>query len=205
VSDAIANPSEDPGNPGNTPLDPDERAQLKPSLARKSELNEFERMNILRADAWAMNARGLKRQDPFVERYIRELHRRMFDETWRWAGKYRKTNKNLGMPFHEILNRMAVVLADAQYWMEHQTFDLDEIAIRFHHRMVWIHPFPNGNGRHARLLADVVVVKHGRGRFTWGSKQLTGVGLAREEYIRCLQAADVNNDDIQGLLRFARS
>src|SRR5579863_6186932 len=133
--------------PGNTPLDADELGQLIPSLATQEELNEWERRNILEAYEWAMNPRVLKREDPLVERYLRELHRRMFAETWRWAGNYRKSNKNLGVPFRQILNHLAALLADAQYWMERGTFDLDEIAVRVHHRLVWIHPFTKGNGR----------------------------------------------------------
>jgi Fic-DOC domain mobile mystery protein B len=129
----------------------------------------------------------------------------MFGETWTWAGRYRKTDKNLGAPFHQILNGIAAILGDVHYWLENETFDIDEIAIRYHHRLVRIHPFPNGNGRHARLLADVIVVKNGRERFTWGLKELKDAGPARSEYIRCLRAADANNDDIRGLLHFARS
>ena len=129
----------------------------------------------------------------------------MFDQTWKWAGRYRTTNKNLGVPFHQILNNIAAILGDTHYWMERRIFDADEIAIRFHHRLVWIHPFPNGNGRHARLLADVIVVKNGREQFTWGSRKLADIGPARAEYIRCLKAADADHEDIQGLLTFARS
>lgn len=191
--------------PGNTSLDPDELGKLIPSLATKGELNEWERRNILDASRWAMSRRVLNREDPLVERYLRELHRRMFDQTWRWAGKYRKTNKNLGVPFHEILNHIAALLGDVHYWTEHAIFDIDEIAIRFHHRLVWIHPFPNGNGRHARLLADVIAMKNGREPFTWGSKSTAGISALREDYLRCLQAADANNEDIQALLEFARS
>ena len=191
--------------PGNTPLDPNELSQLIPNLATREELNEWERWNILSATEWATNPRVLKREDPLVERYLRNLHHRMFDQTWGWAGKYRKTNKNLGVPFHEILNRVAALLGDAHYWIANGIFDPDEIAIRFHHRLVWIHPFPNGNGRHARLLADIIAVKNGREEFTWGARSRAGIAAVREEYIRCLQAADADPENIQGLLAFARS
>lgn len=191
--------------PGNTPLTPDELAGLRPSLTTKGELDQFERSNILDANRWAFNPRVLRREDPFIEPYLRQLHRRMFDQTWKWAGRYRKTNKNLGVPFHQIMNEIAAILGDIHYWLENRTFDIEEIAIRYHHRLVWIHPFANGNGRHARLLADVIVVKSGRERFTWGLRDLKEMGPARTEYIRCLKAADANNDDIRGLLNFARS
>ena len=190
--------------PGNTFLTPDELAGLKPSLATKKELDQFERQNILDAHRWALSPRVLKREDPFIEPYLRELHRRMFGQTWTLAGKYRTTNKNLGVAFHQILNGIAAVLGDTHYSTEHEIFDIDEIAVRFHHRLVWIHPFPNGNGRHARLLADVVVMKSGREPFSWGARELTDAGPARAEYIRCLKAADANNEDIRGLLKFAR-
>lgn len=191
--------------PGNTPLTPDELAGLKPSLSTKGELDQFERANILEANRWAFSARVLKREDPFIEPYLRRLHGKMFDQTWGWAGRYRKTDKNLGVPFHQIMNKIAAVLGDTHYWLENRTFDIDEIAVRYHHRLVQIHPFPNGNGRHARLLADVIVAKRGRERFTWGQRELIETGAARAEYLRCLKMADANNDDIQGLLNFARS
>jgi Fic-DOC domain mobile mystery protein B len=188
-----------------TPLDADELCDLIPSLSTKQELNEWERQNILSARDWALNPRVMRRQDPLVEPYLRELHKKMFDRTWKWAGKYRKTEKNLGVPFHQIMNGIAALLGDAHYWVEHRTFGADEMAIRFHHRLVWIHPFLNGNGRHARLLADAIAVKHGGEGFTWGAKGWKNVGRAREEYIRCLRTADANNDDIRGLVKFARS
>ena len=191
-------------NPGSTPLDHDELSQLIPNLSTKEELNEWERQNNLAAKDWALNPRVMKREDPLIEPYLRELHRRMFDQTWKWAGKYRKTGKNLGVPFHQIMNGIAALLEDAHYWIDSRTFDLDEIAIRFHHRLVWIHPFPNGNGRHARLLADVIAVKNGGEEFTWGSIRLKNVESARREYIRCLRVADANNDDIRGLVSFGR-
>jgi Fic-DOC domain mobile mystery protein B len=190
---------------GNTPLTPDEMIGLRPSLTTKGELDQFERSNILEANRWAFNPRVLKREDPFIEPYLRQLHRRMFYQTWKWAGRYRKTNKNLGVPFHQIMNGIAAILGDIHYWLENGTFDIEEIAIRYHHRLVWIHPFPNGNGRHARLLADVIAVKNGRERFTWGLKELKETGSARAEYIRCLKTADVNNNDVRELLNFARS
>jgi Fic-DOC domain mobile mystery protein B len=202
MSDPVVNPNQ---TPGNTPLTPDELAELRPSLTTKGELDQFERSNILEANRWAFNPRVLKREDPFIEPYLRQLHKRMFDQTWKWAGRYRKTDKNLGIPFHQIMNGIAAILGDIHYWLENETFDIEEIAIRYHHRLVWIHPFPNGNGRHARLLADVIAVKNGRERFTWGLKELKETAPARTEYIRCLKVADANNDDISGLLNFARS
>jgi Fic-DOC domain mobile mystery protein B len=188
---------------GNTPLSPEELADLIPDLTTKEELNEWERQNILEAFAWALNSRNLQRNDPLSETYVRDLHQRMFDQTWKWAGTYRTTEKNIGIPHHQIRESLAVLLGDARYWMEHQTFEPDEIAIRFHHRLVAIHPFANGNGRHARLIADVAAQRMRRPVFTWGGTNIVQGGDFRRTYIDALRAADRN--DIQPLLTFART
>jgi Fic-DOC domain mobile mystery protein B len=188
---------------GNTLLSPEEQADLIPELTTKEELNEWERQNILEAFAWALNPRNLLRNNPLSETYIRDLHQRMFDQTWKWAGTYRTTEKNIGIPHYQIRESLSVLLGDARYWMEHQTFERDEIAIRFHHRLVAIHPFANGNGRHARLIADVVAQRMGRPVFTWGGAHLVQAGDFRRTYIDALRAADRN--DIQPLLTFART
>jgi Fic-DOC domain mobile mystery protein B len=187
---------------GNTPLSPEEIADLIPNLATKEELNEWERENILLAREWAIKNRT-SAIEMVSDEYIRKLHHKMFDETWKWAGQYRKTEKNIGVPFHEIPERLGVLFGDVRFWIENTTFSPDEIAIRFHHRLVFIHPFPNGNGRHGRLIADVLVMRLGAAAFSWGSKDLVKPGEARDEYLKALRAAD--HDDIQPLLKFSRS
>ncbi len=127
----------------------------------------------------------------------------MFDQTWRWAGVYRTTEKKIGVPHHEIRERLAALLGDARYWVEHGTYPPDELAVRFHHRLVLIHPFANGNGRHARLIADVLAQREGGSVFTWGGANLVRGGDFRRRYIDALQAADAG--DIGPLLAFARS
>jgi Fic-DOC domain mobile mystery protein B len=188
-----------------TAINLEDTAALKPNLATQRELDQWEFQNILEARSWALATRRLKDTDPFSEPYIRELHRRMFNRTWQWAGKYRKRDTNLGVPHVEIRERLGQLLGNARYWIENKTVDLDEAAVRLHYDSVFIHPFSNGNGRHARLLADVVASKFGREPFTWGSKELVDPGPVRQEYIRCLKLADENNDNIQPLLKFARS
>ena len=188
---------------GNTPLSPEEQNDLIPDLTTKEELNEWERQNILEAYTWALESRRLNQRDPFADAYVRELHLRMFDQTWKWAGTYRTTEKSIGIPHYQIREALAILLGDARYWVEHQTFESDELAIRFHHRLVWIHPFANGNGRHARLMADVIARKQGRPVFTWGGADIVRAGDFRHSYIDALRAADKN--DIRPLLAFARS
>jgi Fic-DOC domain mobile mystery protein B len=190
-------------NPDNTPLSPEELAELIPNLSNQMELNEWEYENILEARAWSLSRRQLQRQDPLTEPYIRELHRRMFNNTWRWAGTYRTSEKTLGVLVIQIREMLSVLIGDVRYWLEHATYGLDEIAVRAHHRLVAIHPFPNGNGRHARLLADIIAVKHGRSEFSWGRRDMTSPGPTRDAYIRTLRAADAG--EIRDLLTFARS
>lgn len=189
--------------PGNTPLSPDEHAGLIPSLATQDELNQWERENIIAARAWALSRRRLKASDLFTEAYVRELHRRMFSDTWKWAGAYRRSAKNLGVPAHEIRDRIAVLLGNVQYWIEHHTYDLDEIAVRGHHELVVIHPFANGNGRHARLYADVIAAKFGRDEFSWGRDTMVAADPVRAAYLQALRAAD--RHEMLELLNFARS
>jgi Fic-DOC domain mobile mystery protein B len=126
----------------------------------------------------------------------------MFDQTWKWAGQYRRTERNIGIPVQEIREKLVALFGDVRYWIANQTFSPDEIAVRFHHRLVAIHPFPNGNGRHARLMADLFLMKLGRPAFTWGSRELVRQGEARARYLDAVRAAD--NGDMQPLLEFVR-
>lgn len=187
---------------GNTPLTPEELAELIPALATREELNEWERANILEADRWAMAPRNVRSNDPLTEEYVRRLHRKMFDQTWKWAGTYRNTEKNIGVAVHEIRERLMALLGDVRFQVENNTWPPDEIATRFHHRLVWIHPFPNGNGRHGRLIADVLITKLGGVRFTWGRRELIQPGEARQHYLRAMRAADAG--EIGPLLEFVR-
>lgn len=187
-----------------TPLDPAERDQLRQSwITHRRDLNEAERDNILKGAAWA---RGLRHHDinrSLNERFAKSLHRRMFGDVWRWAGTYRRTARNIGIDAYRIPIETALAFDDVSYWITHATFPPDEIAVRLHHRLVAIHPFPNGNGRHARLIADLVAEKLGRAPLSWGGGSLTAVGELRARYIAALRAAD--NHDLAPLLAFARS
>ncbi|HEX8838594.1 MAG TPA: mobile mystery protein B [Candidatus Acidoferrum sp.] len=188
----------------NAPLHPDQAKQLIPALLTKEAVNQYEEENISSARAWVFSPRRLAHIDPFDELFVRELHRRMFDKTWRWAGKYRNTESNLGLQVHEILqNRVGALLGNGRDWVEHKVFPPDEIAVRFHHGLVLIHPFPDGNGRHGRLYADMIARKLARPEFTWGSANLVRSGKTRDAYLRAMKVADAG--DIKPLLAFARS
>jgi Fic-DOC domain mobile mystery protein B len=183
-----------------TPLTPAERDDLIPTyIASRGELNRLEQANIAAADRWAFSRRHVVTRD----RFLKSLHRRMFDRVWRWAGKYRTTERNLGVKPFEIEPALRQTLDDARYWIEHESFPPDEIAVRFHHRLVSVHPFPNGNGRWSRLAADVLITRLGGSRFTWGGANVQAAGDARRRYIHALHAAD--GHDLEPLVRFARS
>ncbi len=183
-----------------TPLTPEEREGIIPShVTLRRELNELEQQNILAADVWAFS----RKRDPINETFARGLHRRMFDDVWRWAGTYRTSNKNIGVEHDHIRTRLYETFDNVRYWIEQQTFPADEVAVRFHHALVFIHPFPNGNGRWSRLMADVLAVRQRQPRFSWGGGRLHTADETRRAYIGALKAAD--NHDLAGLIAFARS
>ena len=183
-----------------TPLTAEEREGLIPSyVTLRRELNEAEQANILEAEQWAFS----RKRNVLDERFLTDLHKRMFGRVWRWAGKFRHTERNVGVDPHRIATDLRKLLDDSRYWIEHNTYPLDEISARFHHRLVYIHPFPNGNGRHARLATDLLLVALGQSRFSWGRTSLVNPGETRHVYVAALRAAD--GSDIRPLLEFVRS
>jgi Fic-DOC domain mobile mystery protein B len=183
-----------------TPLTEEELAGLIPSyVTLRPELNEVEQANILEAEEWAFT----RERDVLDEGFLKNLHKRMFGRVWKWAGTLRRSEKNIGVDAYQISVDLRKLLDDCRFWIEHETYESDEIAARFHHRLVLIHPFPNGNGRHARTAADLLLVRLGRPRFTWGRANLVSAGKNRTTYIAALHAADKH--DIAALLAFVRS
>ena len=197
----MTDPLIDAEDDASTPLTPEERDALIPSyITQRRELNEVEQIGIADADQWAFARR---RGDVLTEDFLYALHKRMFVGVWKWAGQPRTTPRNIGVEAYHIGPQLGQLLDDVRYWVEHNTYPPDEIAVRFHHRLVWIHPFPNGNGRHSRLAADLLITRLGHERFTWGSGNLVAIDELRRRYVAALCAAD--NSDIQPLLAFARS
>ena len=187
---------------GATPLDPNEiDGLLLTHITTRSELDRWEQDNINEALAWLEQR---KPKDILNESFMKQLHKRMFGNVWKWAGDLRKTEKNLGVPFYQISIEVKKLCDDVEYWIENKTFPDDEIAARFHHRLVFIHLFPNGNGRHARLIADTLLENVlAKSPFTWGSGNLAATGLDRKKYIESLVAAD--REDYRLLMGFVRS
>ncbi len=187
---------------GATPIDEDEKQGLLiDHISTREELNEWEQRNITDAYSWLDRTR---RKDFLSEEFIRKLHEEMLGKVWAWAGEYRRTDKNIGVDWTQISVRFRELLNDVRYWIDNETYSPDEIATRFHHRLVQIHLFPNGNGRHARVMTDVLLEKVlKRESFSWGSGNLIEEGDVRATYIQALRSAD--GHDYQPLIDFVRS
>ena len=191
---------------GQTPIDANESNGLKiKTITTQSELNEFEQLNIERALHWTLNKR-FRADELLSVKFILLLHKKMYEDVWKWAGKFRTSEKNLGIPFPLIGIELRKLMDDTLFWINNQSFPSDEIAIRFKHRLVSIHCFPNGNGRHSRIMADLMVEKlfHAPA-FTWGHSHsnLASNDAVRYAYLTALKEADRNN--YKPLIEFARS
>jgi len=189
---------------GQTPLNEEELdGLLIPSITTREELDEFEQLNIEKAIQWTFGKKW-KAEQLFSEKFIKDLHKRMYGEVWKWAGAFRESEKNLGIKSYLIPSELKVLLHDAIFWVQNDTYSPDELAIRFKHRLVSIHCFSNGNGRHSRLMADLIMEKLFNATFfSWGSINLVKVTDARKAYIKAIKMAD--KQDLQPLMVFAKS
>lgn len=186
-----------------TPLDPALRGDLIQTwVTTRADLNEAEEENILKGAAWAHRRRG-GAEALLNEDFSKNLHRQMFGEVWKWAGKYRQNELNIGVAPHLVAAEMPVMFESTRFWVENKTFHPDEIAVRLHHRLTQIHGFPNGNGRHARMTADLLIEKLGGSPFTWSRGSIQETGALRDAYVAALRAAD--NHDFGPLMAFVRS
>ncbi len=189
---------------GQTPINEDEKEGLLiKTISTRGELDEFEQQNIENAVEWTLNGQ-FKFEKILQESFILDVHKRMFGNVWKWAGKYRTSNKNLGVDKYQIPFELRNLLDDCKYWIEHNTYEPDELVIRFKHRLVSIHPFANGNGRHSRLCADILISRGlEKPIFTWGRANLTKKGEARKIYLQALHLADLEN--YLPLIEFSRA
>jgi len=173
-----------------TPLTEEEKQQLKAKwITTRAELNELETKGIADAEIWLLK----NKKDILNETFIKNLHKKMFGDIWKWAGTFRTTERNIGVAPYEIQPKLRILLDDVKFWIDNRTFSPKEIAIRFHHRLVQTHPFPNGNGRISRLMADLLMKQFGLPALNWGSGNLTEISELRKEYISSLREADSGN------------
>lgn len=183
-------------------LEVTERRELIPlHVSTRFELAAWEQANISKAVAWLI--RRPHRTSVLSSRFIRQLHKRMFDETWEHAGKYRRVKAERGVPAWTVSTRVEDVVARVRGWIQMQAYPSDEICARYHHRISEIHPFERGNGRLTRLATDCLMEELGFPPFTWGAKAGLSAADLRDRYVAALRVAD--NDNISVLLNFAHS
>jgi len=189
---------------GQTPINEEEKNDLLlPTISTRGELDEFEQSNIESAIEWSLKL-NLSEERFLSVSFIKELHRRMFSEVWAWAGTFRSINMNIGVDKYLIEQELIKLTQDCRYWITNKIFSEDEIAVRYKYKMVSIHPFPNGNGRHSRICGDILVSKIlGRTVFLWGGKRIEKSGETRQKYLHALHMAE--QEDFSALLAFARS
>lgn len=194
-----------PDPPGATPLELDELEALIPSwIATRADLNTAEHANLEAASRRVFGRRGLVSHvdDLLTVSFTNRLHQMMFGEVWRWAGSFRQRMTNIGVEPHLISVELQNALDDARHWHLLGEFEPVELSVRLHHRVVSVHPYPNGNGRHSRLMADAYLHQIGSPRLSWGAADL-GQGEVRRRYIHALQQAD--HGDYAALITFAVS
>lgn len=186
---------------GATPLLAEARAGLIPSgVSLRHELNEYEQANIAEARMWAVD----RKRNPVDVAFCKNLHKRMFGQVWAWAGAYRSHNtRPVGCEYPHIEQQLYQLVENTKFWIDNRIFAPDEIAVRYHHGLVKIHPFANGNGRWSRLMGDVLARYLDRPVFSWGGSQLVGADEVRNAYLAALRKAD--GDVFHDLLAFARS
>ena len=189
---------------GQTPLDGEEKEGLKiKSITTQGELDEFEQLNIEKAVEWTIHTK-FKPEKILNEKFIKDLHKRMYGDVWKWAGEFRRTEKNIGIPWTQIGIELKNLLDDTKYWIENKTFSSEEVAIRFKHRIVSIHCFPNGNGRHSRMMADIIMESIFNSEiFSWHQSNMVQANQIRKEYINALREAD--NGNLAPLIKFAKN
>lgn len=175
-----------------TPLNEEEQKGLIPSwITTRSELNDAEARGIFEAEKWLLTS---KQKDLLSEKFVKLLHKKMFESVWKWAGKFRTKEVNIGkIPPYSVSIELKKLFDDVNYWIENKTYSSVEICARFHHRLVYIHPFPNGNGRHSRLMADLLMKKLGQKPLNWGKGSLVEISKLRKRYIDALHKADRGN------------
>lgn len=181
-----------------TPLTTEEKNGLKLKwITLRSELNEAEARNIAQAQLWLASN---KKKDVCSDTFLRNLHKKMFGDVWVWAGEYRTTERNIGVAPYQIPIKIMQLFDDLKFWIDNKTYSNHEIAVRLHHRLVQIHPFPNGNGRVSRLMADLILQKLEGTSLYWGDTNLVNVSEVRSKYIDALRKADLG--DYTDLLNF---
>lgn len=193
-----------PDPEGATPLGPDDFVGLIPMwISTRSDLNQAEAFNISSAQD-KFDGKSILTNEILDDFFVRALHQQMFGDVWTWAGKYRTRELSIGVPSQTVSLEVKNLMEDSKFWLDTLYPQLqDEALCRIHHRLVAIHPFPNGNGRLSRLFTDVLTGSMGRPLFTWGGGITGANSKVRSEYISALKSAD--RGDFDKLYEFVRS
>lgn len=190
---------------GQTPLSEEEKEGLLiKTITTHGELDEFEQINIQKAMEWTLTRR-FKPKQILSEKFVRDLHARMLKDVWKWAGDFRLSEKNIGTKSYQIPTALKQLNDDCLFWIENKIFNEDEIAILYKHKLVSIHCFSNGNGRHSRLMADIIISSiFNKAHYTWGGNtNLVKNNEQRSNYLKAIKMAD--KGDINSLIEFAKS
>lgn len=181
---------------GRTSLTVQDLQGLKlPFVKTRAQLSAVEGPNIVSGKQATLTSRKSRVPNMLSVEYLRELHSRMFNDVWDWAAQIPSTElqNEFAASVPGIRPQLSILYADAiEYWLNDKRMTPEEFAVRVHHRVVKIHPFRNGNGRHSRLLADLLLSENfGLETFTWGGSAQLGAGdLYRQPYLEGLKAAD---------------
>lgn len=189
---------------GQTPLSESDKEELLIEIiSTQKELDEYEQLNIEKAMVWIYSTK-IRKDTILTEKFIKNLHKKMFGDVWGWAGKFRRIDTNIGVDWVRIPVELRQLLDNTQYWIDNKVFPPDEIAIRFKHKLVNIHCFPNGNGRHSRIMADIIIETiFDKEIYTWNDSNMVKADETRDKYISAIREGD--KGDIKPLISFARS
>lgn len=180
--------------PGETPIDV---SHLKvKGVQTRSQLDSVEAANILKVvSKYFGRRRPTERMAPFTLQWVKRLHREMFGDVWKWAGRNRTSEINIGVKWHLIDEKLQQLLDDLACWGQSEVGVLEQAAM-LHHRAVQIHPFYNGNGRWARMLANILLHSRGYSSTGWPNELIGTTSIIRDRYIAAIKAADDGNYDL---------
>lgn len=184
---------------GSTPLDPDQIRGIKFShLVNMGELDEVEDLNIQKGLEWLNRQKG---DDYLSMEFLCKLHEKLFGDVWKWAGTFRKVEVNLSkIKYYDVGPQLKMFFEDAKLWIEGGRMSWDEISAEMHHRLIAIHPFPNGNGRTTRIYTEYVQKRNKQAVTSWKASLNHDPKERRRVYIKSLQQAD--KGDFRPLIEF---
>lgn len=179
--------------PGETPIDDISGLRVK-GISTRAQLNAAEAENVLKATLKYLASRPSRRTAPFSVAWMLKLHREMFGHVWSWAGEIRTCDLNIGVPYFQVRQELYNLAEDLATWRKFG-HDFVEQAARLHFRSVRIQPFLNGNGRWARMLANILLKQNRSPIVEWPEEVIGTESTVRNEYIAAIKEADGGDDE----------